>query len=89
MPVEDHPVHPSTVQKPTYGCVNRPAAKMTLTVKDGLTFTSDGKLAAFKMKEIPFVGSLECMYDFSATDARCGECCHRESMLDHIEKNGR
>lgn len=60
MPVEDHPIHPSTIRGSNHknGCWNQPRSRNPYLVKDG--FHEDGRQ---RFVLIDDVGSLECKND--------------------------
>lgn len=81
MPVEDHPIHPSTqigLDK-RYGCWNRPE------FSDGYSAPqrragANGYQPTFWMERvrIPFRMSRPCQYDLSAGDWMCEGCKRRK-----------
>lgn len=64
-PVEDHPVHPSTVTGPghRYGCHDRKPFRSTVWGAE-----------AYFSSMWPFTMSTDCMYDKSMTDPACAGC---------------
>lgn len=58
-----------------YACYDKPIAKGHY-VKDGMeeADTTEGRIACYKLKWIPFVMSTDCRYDKKAGDPRCGGC---------------
>lgn len=75
MPVIETDVHPSTVQKPHYGCKDRRIVD-GYWVKAGLMIEEiDGQVVAlYKMKWQPHVLSTACRYDGRGEDMRCAGC---------------
>ena len=80
-PVEDHPVHPSTVQKidARYGCHNRGAYSAGYFAPDR-SYRPDGTFYVI-LKRIPHVMSNECQYSktgyqlvFNGGDPMCEGC---------------
>lgn len=80
MPVEDHPVHPSTIRtNPHPGCWNQPRSREPYLVKDGFTlsYVGAGRYEAIqRFKTIPDPLSLECRYDQHLGPEECEGCQH-------------
>ena len=80
MPVEDHPVHPST-KKGTdfrYGCWNRDEFSEAYYAMQRTSGT-DGFKPTWWLERvrIPFRMSRQCQYDLSANDKNCEGCKRR------------
>ena len=77
MPVNDHPVHESTIKKVDvkYGCFNRVMAKGYYAPQRD--YRPDGAFY-IRLVFIPHVMSTDCRYDFRRTDADCKGCKWRE-----------
>lgn len=82
MPVEDHPVHASTIigEQYRYGCHNRarPAPGAGYYAPARIPLGDAGRFAV-GCRFIENVMSRECRYDMSLTDAACAGCRHRGS----------
>lgn len=82
MPVDDHPVHPSTKKGPDfrYGCWNRGEYAESYYAPQR-TAGTDGYKPTFWLERvrIPFRMSRPCQYDLSATDWMCEGCKRRKS----------
>lgn len=80
MPVEDHPVHPSTVRtNPHPSCWNKPRRREPYHVKDGfiLAYIGNHRFEAVQiLKLIPDPLSLECRYDQPLGMWECEGCEH-------------
>lgn len=89
MPVEDHPVHPTTVDKGQYGCHNRPAYKTWYWGKRLVKIfpRKPGKRPAIGIQvmcKVAFSTTRpDCVYGANGGDFKCAGCCHLKST-----KNG-
>ena len=81
MPVDDHPVHPSTKVGPDwrYGCWNREEYTEAYSAPNRRS-GANGYEPTFWMERvrIPFRMSRPCQYDLSATDWMCEGCKRRK-----------
>ena len=79
MPVDDHPVHPSTKigQGHRYGCWNLPRTRKPYMVKDGHAPTKWPSETMQRWTKIEDTGSIECRYDLAVSDPHCSGCEHR------------
>lgn len=88
MPVEDHPVHPTTVDKGRYGCHNRPPYKPWYWGKKVVqVHPFVGKMMTFigvqQMVKIPFhTGRPDCVYGSNGGDRKCAGCSFLKSTND-------
>lgn len=86
MPVDDHPIHPSTQKGKDfrYGCWNRKPFADGYTAPNGYAEIMDDVRgwwdARIKLTFIPHAMSKECKYDLSHKDAACEGCKHK--MID-------
>lgn len=94
MPVLDHEVHDSVIQKEDakYGCWNKERKREDLLVKNGWLFNhlfTEGKQL---FTEIEDFGSLECRYDKSLLDNKCKGCNRQgsgEKYSEMIKESGK
>lgn len=88
MPVEDHPVHPSTMRgaDARYGCHDRPEYVSGYMSPDGLWPSGCSTHQHIKMRFVPHVMSTSCRYDMSLSDPKCHACKHRGSGDEYDRK---
>lgn len=78
MPVDDHPIHPSTQKGADfrYGCWNR--AEFVGSYFAPRRELEETMEFSFQAEPIAFRMSRECKYDLSANDAACEGCKRRK-----------
>ena len=90
MPVNDHPVHPLTVDTGRYGCYNRPPyrpwywGKKVVQVRPFV-----GKMLTFigvqQMVKIPFSTERpDCVHGSNGGDAKCHDCRLLKSTMNGV-----
>lgn len=84
MPVDDHPIHPSTQKGKDfrYGCWNRKPFAKNYRVPVRETWNS--LMFHYGTAVVPYVMSTQCKYDMALGDPYCDGCKHINMKVQDV-----